>query len=97
MSEKEKKLAEIFSDEEFTRALLSMETPEEVQTALKEKGLELTIDEIKEIAKAINASQEGELTEGNLEDVAGGSIWINPGLFPRIPLPLPWPRKPTVW
>ncbi len=92
--EKAQKLQEIFQDEEFNKTLFAMETSEEVQAALKERGLELTIDEIKAIAEAIKAAQEGELTEDNLEDVAGGSVKV----YPYIPVPIfPWPWKFPVW
>ena len=45
--------------------------------ALKEKGVELTIEEIMSIAAAINNASKEELDEDALEDVAGGVAGIN--------------------
>ena len=42
----EQKIKEIFSDEIFVKSLLNLETAEEVQAALTEKEIELTVDEI---------------------------------------------------
>ena len=39
-------IKEIFSDEIFVKSLLNLETAEEVQAALTEKEIELTVDEI---------------------------------------------------
>ena len=71
------KLQAVLADEEFSDALLAMQTPEEVQAALKEKGVELTIEQIKSIATAINNANKEELDEEALEDVAGGAFAIN--------------------
>ena len=40
----EKLVKEVFSDKEFVMSLLKLDTPEEVQAALKEKGIDLTIE-----------------------------------------------------
>ena len=39
-------IKDIFSDEVFVNSLLECETAEEVKTALKEKNLDLSIDDI---------------------------------------------------
>ena len=76
----EKRMEEIFADEAFVKNLLSLESPEQVQSALKEKGIELTLDEIKKIggamAKALeNAGKDSnELSIETLDDVAGGGL-----------------------
>lgn len=69
----EQKIKEIFSDEEFVASLMNMESPEDVQKALAEKGLELSVEEIEKIRQAA-MDQEGELSEEALEGVAGGSV-----------------------
>ncbi len=69
----EERIKELFSDEAFVNSILEMETPEEVQKALAEKGIDLTIDEICTIQKSLSQS-DGELSEDDLENVAGGSI-----------------------
>ena len=42
----EELLKEVLSDEAFAKSLIEMETPEDVQTALKEKGVDLSIEDI---------------------------------------------------
>ncbi len=69
----EEKIRELFSDETFVSSLLELETPEEVQKALAEKGVDLTIDEICTVQKSLMQS-DGELSEEDLENVSGGSI-----------------------
>ena len=83
--ELKKKIQEVFSDEAFKNKLLLMEDEGDVQKALEEKGIEFSLDEIRRIKeRAIKvqsgeASQEqaepladGELSEDELMDVAGG-------------------------
>lgn len=82
--ELKKKLQEVLSDEAFKNKLLLMEDEGDVQKALEEKDIELSLDEIRRIKeRAIKvqsgeASQEqsdladGELSEDELMDVAGG-------------------------
>lgn len=75
-----------FADEAFVKNLFELETAAEVQTALKEKGVELTEEEalsIREfLAKVksgeISAEQleSGELSEEMLGQVAGGSSLV---------------------
>lgn len=67
----EQQIKELFSDEAFTASILEMETPEEVQKALSDKGLELSLEEISTIQNSL-LNNEGELSEDELENVAGG-------------------------
>lgn len=71
-------LEAVLKEEGFVKHLLSLETPEEAQAAFAEKGIEFTIEEIKEIANAINnevaAADEKEFTEDELDVVAGGIL-----------------------
>jgi transposase len=83
----QEKFQEVFSDETFAKDLLQMEDASDVQKTLEEKGIELTLDEIRRIKEhAIKVqngkdSQEqpdlvdGELSEDELMDVAGGDGW----------------------
>ena len=69
------KLQNALEDEAFVNSLYSMQTVEEIQIALKEKDVDLTIDEIKSIGEAVKAADnEGEISESELEDVSGGNI-----------------------
>jgi hypothetical protein len=67
-------IKEIFDDEVFVTSLLKLDTPEDVQKAVKAKGLELSLDEIKAVRDGLVKAAEkgGELNEADLEKVAGG-------------------------
>ena len=74
----EERIREVFSDKEFLTELIAMEVPEEIQTALAEKGIDYTVDEIctmkKMVEKGIEKAVSGEeLTEEELGEVAGGN------------------------
>jgi len=66
----------VFKDEETAKAYLSMK-PEEVSSEMKKKGIDCTADEIKSIGdnliKKAEAVKNGELSEDELLDVAGGN------------------------
>lgn len=72
----EELIKEVLSDTDFANFLLEMETPEEVQTALKDKGIDLTLADISAIQNILTEQAEGELSEDELENVAGGSLTI---------------------
>ena len=73
------RIKEVFSDEEFMKELFSKETPEEAQALLAEKDIDLSVDELVKlkdlVVEKLQAAENGEsveLTEEDLEDVAGG-------------------------
>ncbi len=67
----EQKIKEVFSDAAFVEALMNMESAEDVQSAIAEKGIELSVADIE--ALRVQLSGEGEeLSEDALENVAGG-------------------------
>ena len=75
----EKHIKEVFSNEAFVKELLTLETPAQVQVALKEKDIDMTENEIigirDELAKLVEKAQSGEeLSLEQLDDVAGGAI-----------------------
>ena len=72
----ETRIKEALSDESFTKELFALETAEEAQVKLREKGIELSLDEINAIPKTLRKMYDsnGELSEDALEDVAGGVI-----------------------
>jgi lactobin A/cerein 7B family class IIb bacteriocin len=77
------KAKEVFSDEALVTSLLKLDTPEEVQTALKAKGLELSLGDINAVREGLikAAENNGELNEADLEKVAGGWVpWIAVGI-----------------
>ena len=69
----DQQIEELFSDEVFMESLLELETPEGVQKALSDKGLDLNLEEITTIRDAL-LNNEGELSDGQLESISGGSV-----------------------
>ena len=67
----------VFSDEAFVMEFLALETPEEVQAALKEKDIDMTESEIVDlrdeiIKQAQKAEEDGALSLDQLDEAAGG-------------------------
>lgn len=65
-----KEIKEVFSDEAFVKGLFELETAAEVQTALKEKGIELTEEEIFAIREMLLKVADGEISVKQLEQWA---------------------------
>ena len=65
----------ILSDEELVERLSELDSLEDVQSVLKEKGILLSVDQIKEFAQYLKNQAEKELGEDELDNVAGGIIW----------------------
>lgn len=68
------KLQEALQDQKFVEELFALETPEEAKAKLQEKGVEITVEELKAVMAYVSKSASGELSEDDLEDVAGGAI-----------------------
>ena len=76
------KMKEVFADEAFVKSLFELESAAEVQAALKEKGVELSEEQIVGIRElllkvesgeiSVAQLENGELSEETLEQVAGG-------------------------
>ena len=64
------KIREIFEDEAFVKEIFNLESVAEVQMALKEKGLELTEDELMSIRDIITKIEEGEFSQEQLKSWA---------------------------
>ncbi len=82
--------------EELAKKLEAAETVEEALAILKEDGIETTVEEIKELLPV----PIDELTDENLESIAGGftlprhSPFPDHWFYPRIGIKLPaWIRK----
>lgn len=66
---------ELLQDQDFAEKLVCLEEVEEVQELLAENGVDFTIEEINALKVSIsNHLQEGELSDDDLGDVAGGLI-----------------------
>jgi len=74
----DKRWTEILSNEEIVKEMAEISEPEKLQELLKAEGYDFTVEEIRafgeEIAAKYSEEAESELTEKDLEDVAGGSI-----------------------
>ena len=67
-------IKELLANEEVAKEFFSKESPEEAQAFLKEKGVEVSLDEMKELGAALEKAQYGELGDEDLENVAGGGV-----------------------
>lgn len=72
----EVRIKRAFSDESFVRDLFKLDNPEDAQSKLLEKGIALSLDEVRMIPRALRKAQQigDELSESDLEDVAAGVI-----------------------
>ena len=66
----------VFSDEVFVRGLFELETPEQVQQALQQKDITLSVAEIVKVRELLLKRMEtgAELSEAELESVTGGEM-----------------------
>jgi predicted ribosomally synthesized peptide with nif11-like leader len=79
MNENVKMLNEkIKLDKEFAKKLVSLDTPEELQAYLKENEMEFSIEEMKTLKDVIKG-KGGELSDDDLDGVAGGGIFEDIG------------------
>lgn len=73
-------LKKMGEDKSFAEKILSQTEKEKVIEIAKDEGIELTMEDIDEIneaiGKALQQNNEGELTEEELENVAGGDLLI---------------------
>ena len=77
----EERIKEIFSDEAFVEELLSTHEPEKIQALLEDKDIEMSIAEIEKLKEMVikkmeNPDADLELSDDDLEDVAGGCLWV---------------------
>jgi len=72
----ELEIREAFRDEEFIKGLFVLETPQDVQAALSEKNISLSVEEIVKIRELLIKKVEsaGAISDEELEGVAGGVI-----------------------
>ena len=68
--------AKIEADKTLAEKLLSQENPQDVQSLLKEQGLDFSIEEIdmlrQALVRALEKNAGDELSDEDLENVAGG-------------------------
>lgn len=73
-TEQLEKLKEYLSDENNAKALLALETTAEVQKKLAENGIDISEADIERIKALAAKREDGELSEEDLENVAGGMV-----------------------
>lgn len=61
------RVKEVFADEAFAKSVFELETASEMQAALKEKGIELSEEEITSIQDALMKVKTGEITKEQIE------------------------------
>lgn len=83
--------AKFEADQSLVEKLFALETQEEVHGFLKEQGLEFSLEEIKALRDLIvKSAEKGELSEEDLEEVAGGiTVRLPSDILPGLHLPLP--------
>lgn len=57
------KVKEVFSDQEFVKSLFELDNPEDVQKALSEKDIDLSLDEINQTKELLDRYENNELTD----------------------------------
>lgn len=89
MDQRAERLKELMNDESFVKEFITKQSPEDVQAFLEANGVELSLDEVRQIGSLLEkvASGEitddelikasnGELSEDELADVAGGEVLV---------------------
>ena len=61
------RVKEVFADEAFAKSVFELETASEMQAALKEKGIELSEEEITSIQDVLMKVKNGEVTKEQIE------------------------------
>ena len=80
--ENKTKFEELIKDKDFSESIIKMETPEEVQKAFAEKGVEISKEEVQALGAIINKVCEKKgaaLSEEDLNEISGGSFAENLG------------------
>lgn len=72
----DEKIKEVMQDESFVEEIFKMETPEDVQAAFKNKGIDISLDEVGTLGDIINAMSDKKshnLCEEELNKIVGGA------------------------
>ncbi len=69
-----KKLVELFKDQDFAKKVLLNETPENARELLKEKGVDVSIEEIGQARDFLEKVKNGEISEEQLKKMQEGEL-----------------------
>lgn len=70
----ETRIKDLFSDENYVKALFETGSYESAVDKLKEDGVEVSADELKKAVALARKKAQGELTDEDLEEIAGGGV-----------------------
>ena len=70
-----KKLEALQNVAEFEQEMSKVGSPEELQVLFKKHGVDLTNEELNSLLAKVSAQDNDELSDTDLDDVAGGVIW----------------------
>ena len=68
----QEKLNALFEDEAFLNKMLNAENPEQVSALFAENGITMSAKEVEILRSRLENADGGELSEDQLENVAGG-------------------------
>ena len=69
----QQKILAAVEDKAFLEKVIAMDSVEDVQAAFKkDKGIEISAKDLEAIQKVVEEKMDGELSEDDLENVAGG-------------------------
>ncbi|MCR5237239.1 MAG: hypothetical protein K6E34_08595 [Lachnospiraceae bacterium] len=69
-----KNLEELFKDQDFAKKVLLDETPGNARELLKEKGVDVSIEEIGQIRDFVDMVKNGEISEEQLKKIQDGEL-----------------------
>ena len=81
IDEQSQRIIELESDEAFMKKLMNCDSAEKVQALFKENGADIAMEQVNDLLKGIGelliqlGNNDGELTEDELEQIAGGWSW----------------------
>ena len=88
----QEKIIDVLKNKTFAKKISKFQTPEEIQSAFKEKGIEISLEEVQLLGSVINKMIEKrttELSKEDLEDITGGvlkDLWTGAGMGITPPL-----------
>lgn len=68
----EERIKELFSDEEYVKSLFELGSYEAASVKLAEDGVDVSPEELKKVVNLTMKMADGELSDEELENVAGG-------------------------